>query len=126
MTRKDLNFLVRYNLHVFSSVIPYIQNSKSQATFQLISTVLYCLVTLDVTSIKWWSEQPSPEKFQHRQDPQPEQTTTRDIKAFETKLNPYGFIYIPKNVLTALPFKIGDKLHLQIDKVNNRVIITPG
>jgi len=43
----------------------------------------------------------------------------------ETKLNPYGFLYIPKNVLASLPFKPGEKLHLKIDKANNTVVIAP-
>ena len=53
-------------------------------------------------------------------------SSLRTVEAVETaKLNPYGFIYIPKNTLASLPFKTGDRLHLMIDKVNKRVVITP-
>ena len=75
-------------------------------------------------STKWWDEQLSVEKPLRKHATQPSQTTAK-AEEFETKLNPYGFIYVPKNALARLPFKIGDKLHLRIDKVNNSVIITP-
>ena len=75
-------------------------------------------------STKWWSEQPLAEKFQRTQTTQPSQADATNFQAFETKLNPYGFVYIPKNALTSLPFKIGDKLHLKIDKADRRVIIS--
>jgi len=75
-------------------------------------------------STKWWDEQLSIEKPLRKQATQPSQTTKAKVEEFETKLNPYGFIYIPKNAITLLPFKTGDKLHLLIDKTNKRVIIT--
>jgi DNA modification methylase len=76
-------------------------------------------------SIKWWSEQPLTEQPQATQDTQPSQATTTKVEGVETQLNPYGFVYIPKNVQASLPFKPGDKLHLKIDKANKSVIITP-
>jgi DNA modification methylase len=75
-------------------------------------------------STKWWSEQRLTETPQNTQSTEPKQITTTNVEAFETRLNPYGFVYIPKNALTSLPFKTGDKLHLKIDRANNRVIIT--
>jgi len=76
-------------------------------------------------SMKWWSGQPSTEQFQRTRAARPCQTTTTNFEALETKLNPYGFIYIPKNALASLPFKKGDKLHLKIDRANRCIIITP-
>lgn len=75
-------------------------------------------------STKWWDKQPSTEPLQDTPASLPEQITTKNFEAFETKLNSYGFVYIPKNALAMFPFKIGDKLRLQVDKTNNRVIIT--
>jgi len=75
-------------------------------------------------SMKWWSEQPSDEQFQRIRATQLTKITTSNIEALETKLNPYGFIYIPKNALNKLPFKTNEKLHLRIDKTNRRIIIT--
>jgi len=73
-------------------------------------------------SIKWWSEQPST-KSQHA-DAKTRLKATTNIEALETRLNPYGFLYIPKSALASLPFKAGDKLRLKIDKANNCVVMT--
>lgn len=75
-------------------------------------------------STKWWNEETSVEKTQNRADTQFMRTIAKVDEA-ETKLNPYGFLYIPKNTVASLPFKPGDKLHLKIDKTNKTVVITP-
>jgi len=51
--------------------------------------------------------------------------TNKSIETFKTRLNPYGFIYIPKRALSKLPFKTGDEIQLKIDKANKCVFITP-
>lgn len=76
-------------------------------------------------SMKWWTEQPSDEQFQRIRATQLDKITTSNIEVLKTKLNPYGFIYIPKNALNKLPFKTNEKLHLKIDEANRRIIITP-
>jgi hypothetical protein len=74
-------------------------------------------------SIKWWDQQPPIEKPQSMQQTEP--TLTRvGVEGVETKLNPYGFLYIPKSALPSLPFKPGDRLHLKIDNENKRVVIS--
>lgn len=75
--------------------------------------------------MKWSNNQPLNNQIQPVQANKPSRTTTTNIETFETKLNPYGFIYIPKNALPKLPFKAGDKLLLRIDKTNGYVLITP-
>jgi hypothetical protein len=75
-------------------------------------------------SIKWWDEQPLIEKSAPPQETRLVHATDA-IGEIETKLNPYGFIYLPKKSLTSLPFKPGDKLRLKVDSSNMRVVITP-
>lgn len=75
-------------------------------------------------SIKWVNSQLSSNEFQPAQANKPSQATATNIEVFETKLNPYGFIYIPKNALPKLPFRTRDKLSLRIDNANGCVIIT--
>jgi len=72
-------------------------------------------------SLKWPSSQPSNNRVQH---PQVNLTSEVKIEEFKSKLNPYGFIYIPKNALTKLPFKTNERLCLRIDEANRCIIIT--
>lgn len=74
-------------------------------------------------SIKWWNEQPLAEKPQYSQQTEPAPARA-EVEGLETKLNPYGFVYIPKSALPSLPFKPGDRLHLKIDNANKRLVIT--
>ena len=75
-------------------------------------------------SIKWVNSQLSNNEFQPAQANKPSQATATSLEVFETKLNPYGFLYIPKKALPKLPFKTHDKLSLRIDNANRCVIIT--
>jgi DNA modification methylase len=75
-------------------------------------------------SIKWANSNLLNNQFQPAQVAKPNQTTATNIDVFETKLNPYGFIYIPKKASPKLPFKTHDKLSLRIDNANRCVIIT--
>jgi DNA modification methylase len=75
-------------------------------------------------SIKWWSDRLPAEKVQCTRLTHATQMPTTNLEELEIKLNPYGFIYIPKKALASLPFKIGDKLHLKIDKATGSIIIT--
>ena len=43
-------------------------------------------------STKWWSEQRLTETPQNTQSTEPKQITTTNVEAFETRLNPYGFV----------------------------------
>ena len=74
--------------------------------------------------MKWLDSQISYKEPKQQRFTQPAQTNTTVLSSIETKLNPYGFIYVPKKVLSSLPFKIDDRLRLRIDKVNGSVIIT--
>jgi len=76
-------------------------------------------------SMKWSNNQPLNNQIQLEQTDKSSLTNTTNIKTFKTKLNPYGFIYIPKNALPKLPFKTGDKLQLKIDKTKGCILITP-
>ncbi len=105
-TKLDFYRIAHEHLYVFRKLV----NEEERKKFKL--------------STKWWSEQPLTEKPPRIQDIQPIQTTAAKVEAIETRLNPYGFVYIPKNALASLPFKPGEKLHLKIDRENKRVIIT--
>jgi len=105
-TKLDFYRIAHEHLYVFRKPL----NEEERKKFKL--------------STRWWSEQPLTEKSQRIRDTQPNETTTAEVQAIKTKLNPYGFVYIPKNALASLPFKPGDKLRLKIDNVNKCVIIT--
>jgi DNA modification methylase len=76
-------------------------------------------------SMKWSNNQPLNNQIQLEQTDKSSSMNTTNIETFKTKLNPYGFIYIPKNALPKLPFKTGDKLQLKIDKTKGCILITP-
>jgi hypothetical protein len=76
-------------------------------------------------SMIWSNNQPMNNQIQLEQTDKSSLTNTTNIETFKTKLNPYGFIYIPKNALPKLPFKTGDKLQLKIDKTKRCILITP-
>jgi DNA modification methylase len=75
-------------------------------------------------SMKWWRDQLSAEKLQHTNATHVPRMVATDLDKLEVKLNPYGFLYIPKRVLASLPFQRGDKLHLKINKETGSITIT--
>jgi len=75
-------------------------------------------------SMRWSDDQPLNSRIQFVYVDK-SSLTNKSIETFKTRLNPYGFIYIPKRALSKLPFKTGDEIQLKIDKANKCVFITP-